>query len=130
MTPSCPIDRIAFSTVGVSERVGEQETGKAEVSKKKKVDKEQEEEEEEEQTLCEECRGGDREHLLLLCDGCDLATHTTCLTPPLSQVVLCLCCCLLLNKQRLAPHNMPLTAPLSGASGQLVLPCLSRCRYW
>ena len=91
MTPSCPIDRIAFSTVGVREQVGEEETGKAEVSKKKKVNKEQEEEVEEEQTLCEECRGGDREHLLLLCDGCDLATHTTCLTPPLSQVVCCLC---------------------------------------
>ena len=128
MTPSCPIDRIAFSTVGVREQVGEQETGKAEVSKKKKVDKEQEEEVEEEQTLCEECRGGDREHLLLLCDGCDLATHTTCLTPPLSQVVCCLCwlfVCLFGT-----PHNMPLTVPLSGASGQLVLPCLSRCRYW
>ena len=88
VTPSCPIDRIAFSSVGVREQVGEKETGKAEVAKKKKVNKEQEEEEVEElQTLCEECRGGDREHLLLLCDGCDLATHTTCLTPPLSEVV-------------------------------------------
>ena len=125
MTPSCPIDRIAFSTVGVREQVGEQETGKAEVSKKKKVDKEQEEEVEEEQTLCEECRGGDREHLLLLCDGCDLATHTTCLTPPLSQVVRCLCWLFVWHSQ-----NMSLTVPLSGASGQLVLPCLSRCRYW
>ena len=90
MTPSCPIDRMAFSTVGVRDQVGEKETGKAQVAKKKTVSREQEgeEEEEEEQTLCEECRGGDREHLLLLCDGCDLATHTTCLTPPLSQVPL------------------------------------------
>ena len=88
MTPSCPIDRISFTSVGVREQVEEKETGKAEVAKKKKVNKEQEEEEEvEQQTLCEECRGGDREHLLLLCDGCDLATHTTCLTPPLSEVV-------------------------------------------
>ena len=44
----------------------------------------------------EECRGGDREHLLLLCDGCDLATHTTCLTPPLSQVVYFIICLLFL----------------------------------
>ena len=89
MTPSCPIDRIDFSSVGVREQLGEKETGKAEVpKKKKKVDEELEEEQE--QTLCEECRGGDREHLLLLCDGCDLATHTTCLTPPLSQVFVCL----------------------------------------
>ena len=95
MTPSCPIDRIAFSSVGVREQVGEEETGKAEVPKnKKKV--EEELEEEEEQTLCEECRGGDREHLLLLCDGCDLATHTTCLTPPLSQVVYFIICLLFL----------------------------------
>ena len=97
MTPSCPIDRIDFSSVGVREQLGEKETGKAEVpkKKKKKVDEEQEEEEQE-QTLCEECRGGDREHLLLLCDGCDLATHTTCLTPPLSQVFVCLFVCLFL----------------------------------
>ena len=91
MTPSCPIDRIDFSSVGVREQLGEKETGKAEVpKKKKKVDEELEEEQE--QTLCEECRGGDREHLLLLCDGCDLATHTTCLTPPLSQVFCLLFC--------------------------------------
>ena len=50
MTPSCPIDRIDFSSVGVREQLGEKETGKAEVPKKKKVDEEQEEEEQE-QTL-------------------------------------------------------------------------------
>ena len=90
VTPSCPIDRIAFSSVGVREQLGEQESGKAEVPKKK-INKEQEVVEvleDEEQTLCEECRRGDREHLLLLCDGCDLATHTTCLNPPLAEVPL------------------------------------------
>merc|ERR1719394_2313488 len=90
VTPSCPIDRIAFSSVGVREQLGEEESGKAEVPKKK-INKEQEVVEvveDEEQTLCEECRRGDREHLLLLCDGCDLATHTTCLNPPLAEVPL------------------------------------------
>ena len=51
MTPSCPIDRIDFSSVGVREQLGEKETGKAEVpkKKKKKVDEEQEEEEQEQE---------------------------------------------------------------------------------
>ena len=35
------------------------------------------------ETHCEVCRSGDREHLLLLCDGCDLGYHTDCLDPPL-----------------------------------------------
>ena len=37
-------------------------------------------------TLCEVCRRGDREHLLLLCDSCDLGYHTTCLNTPLLSV--------------------------------------------
>ena len=39
-------------------------------------------------TVCEDCRRTDREHLLLLCDGCDLGHHTSCLTPPLPGVPL------------------------------------------
>ena len=39
-------------------------------------------------TVCEDCRRSDREHLLLLCDGCDLGHHTSCLTPPLQGVPL------------------------------------------
>ena len=42
MTPSCPIDRMAFSTVGVRDQVGEKETGKAQVATKKTVNREQE----------------------------------------------------------------------------------------
>lgn len=40
----------------------------------------------ESESLCLRCRRGDREDQLLLCDGCDAATHTYCLDPPLSCV--------------------------------------------
>ena len=43
-------------------------------------------EEEEYEMVCEVCHRGDREHLLLLCDSCDLGYHTTCLSVPLSHV--------------------------------------------
>jgi hypothetical protein len=35
---------------------------------------------------CEECRFTNGEALLLCCDGCGQAWHTSCLTPPLEQV--------------------------------------------
>lgn len=38
------------------------------------------------QYFCEVCSRGDRERLLLLCDGCDDAFHTFCLLPPLDDV--------------------------------------------
>ena len=36
--------------------------------------------------ICETCHSGQSEHILLLCDGCNLAYHTHCLKPPLSSV--------------------------------------------
>lgn len=39
-----------------------------------------------EDTTCQRCGGGDHEDLLLLCDACDAAIHTFCLTPPLAAV--------------------------------------------
>jgi len=38
------------------------------------------------QYFCEVCQGGDYDELMLLCDGCDDAYHTYCLTPPLSEI--------------------------------------------
>ena len=35
---------------------------------------------------CLTCRGGDAEEYLLLCDGCNAAYHTFCLSPPLSII--------------------------------------------
>ena len=63
-----------------------EETGMVAVEARRGKGEEVLEEEEEEVTVCEVCRVGDREHLLLLCDGCDLGHHTTCLTPRLPQV--------------------------------------------
>jgi hypothetical protein len=36
--------------------------------------------------LCEVCGSGHDEHLLLLCDACDLPYHAGCLAPPLDTV--------------------------------------------
>jgi len=38
------------------------------------------------QYFCEVCQAGDYDELMLLCDGCDDAYHTYCLTPPLSEI--------------------------------------------
>jgi len=38
------------------------------------------------QYFCEVCHGGDFDELMLLCDGCDDAYHTYCLTPPLADI--------------------------------------------
>jgi len=38
------------------------------------------------QYFCEVCHAGDYDELMLLCDGCDDAYHTYCLTPPLSEI--------------------------------------------
>ena len=38
------------------------------------------------ETECQVCSRSDNDHLMLLCDGCDLGYHTTCLEPPLSQI--------------------------------------------
>ena len=44
--------------------------------------------EEEPEIFCEHCQTGNNEHLLLLCDGCDLGYHTTCLNPPMREIPL------------------------------------------
>ena len=36
--------------------------------------------------MCKVCAAGDREELLLICDGCDAAYHCYCLVPSLSDV--------------------------------------------
>eukprot|EP00090_Calanus_glacialis_P044296 TRINITY_DN7890_c0_g1_i1.p1 TRINITY_DN7890_c0_g1~~TRINITY_DN7890_c0_g1_i1.p1 ORF type:complete len:1656 (-),score=536.89 TRINITY_DN7890_c0_g1_i1:497-5410(-) len=87
VTPSCPIDRLEFSNIFHRDHLAASESGHKPVAKKGPaaqpddiivID--------EPETHCEVCRGGDREHLLLLCDGCDLGYHTTCLDPVLQEV--------------------------------------------
>lgn len=39
-----------------------------------------------ESSICSKCRKDEPEDLLLLCDGCNFALHTFCVTPPLEQV--------------------------------------------
>ena len=36
--------------------------------------------------VCQVCDKGDGEEFMLLCDGCDDAFHTYCLTPPMPEV--------------------------------------------
>ena len=38
------------------------------------------------QYFCEVCAGGENDELMLLCDGCDDAYHTYCLTPPMASI--------------------------------------------
>ena len=83
LTPSCPIDRVDFSRIFHRDQLSCGETGHRDVVKVKPV---QDVEDVPEETLCEVCQRGDREHILLLCDSCDLAYHTTCLAPPLDRV--------------------------------------------
>ena len=85
VTPSCPIDRATISLIKVRDSLESPESGSVPVAKKKKAE-EVIPVEEEDVTQCEVCQLGDREHLLLLCDGCDLGHHTTCLDPPLQEV--------------------------------------------
>ena len=81
MAASCPIDRIQFSQIHVRAGGGEEE-GRVEkvVVKRQQPEEEQQEEEQQEEEpeiQCEVCTRGDRENLLLLCDGCDLGTTIT-----------------------------------------------------
>lgn len=43
-------------------------------------------EEEEDDIVCKACGKSRPDHNMLLCDGCDLAYHTTCLRPKLAAV--------------------------------------------
>ena len=88
MTPSCPIDRIDFSNIFHRDTLDASESGHKPVTKKTaaEVDNDNVILIDEPETQCEVCRRGDREHLLLLCDGCDLGYHTSCLQPALSEV--------------------------------------------
>jgi hypothetical protein len=67
---SCPIDRIPFTLIHVREGGGEEEGRVEKVVARR--EEQQEVLEEEPEIQCEVCTRGDREHLLLLCDGCDL----------------------------------------------------------
>ena len=73
---SCPIDRIQFSQIHVRAGGGEEE-GRVEKVVVKRQQPEEEQQEEEPEIQCEVCTRGDRENLLLLCDGCDLGTTIT-----------------------------------------------------
>lgn len=81
---TCPVDRQPFNLI-FGRHPGEQK-----IFKRMKVETQEREpdipEEEEDSTSCEVCHGSDREDRLLLCDGCDLAYHCECLTPPLGSV--------------------------------------------
>ena len=57
---------------------GEVETSEESVGRKRRVEPDIPEEEEEDNFACEVCRNGDREHLLLLCDSCDLGNYLSC----------------------------------------------------
>ena len=76
MAASCPIDRIQFSQIHVRAGGGEEE-GRVEKVVVKRQQPEEEQQEEEPEIQCEVCTRGDRENLLLLCDGCDLGTTIT-----------------------------------------------------
>jgi hypothetical protein len=70
---SCPIDRIQFSLIHVRESGAEEEVRVEKVVVRGQPAGQVEEEEEQEPEIqCEVCTRGDRENLLLLCDGCDL----------------------------------------------------------
>ena len=84
LTPSCPIDRVDFRKIFYRDQLSCSETGHRDVVKDKPVQADVVDVPEE--TLCEVCQRGDREHILLLCDSCDLAYHTTCLATPLDRV--------------------------------------------
>ena len=88
VTPSCPIDRLEFTNIYHRDHLAASESGHKPIPKK--VAKTESDDTiviiDEPETSCEVCRRGDREHLLLLCDGCDLGYHTTCLVPVLAEV--------------------------------------------
>ena len=84
LTPSCPIDRVDFSKILYRDQLSCAETGHRDVIPGNPVEADVEDAPEE--TRCEVCQRGDREHILLLCDSCDLAYHTTCLAPPLDRI--------------------------------------------
>ena len=88
MTPSCPIDRLEFSNIYHRDFLEASESGHKPVVKKTAADVDNDNliVIDEPETQCEICRRGDREHLLLLCDGCDLGYHTSCLQPALLEV--------------------------------------------
>ena len=69
---SCPIDRIAFTVIHVREGGGEEEGRVEKVVARREEQHQEQVLEEEPEIQCEVCTRGDREHLLLLCDGCDL----------------------------------------------------------
>ncbi|KAF2350689.1 Zinc finger RING-type [Trinorchestia longiramus] len=80
---SCPQDRLNFVKVLVRKRLGGPVVRTEEVSEVQPHDIPHEDED---ITCCEVCRRGDREAELLLCDGCDLGYHMSCLRPPLRSV--------------------------------------------
>ena len=86
MTPSCPIDRLEFLSIYHRDHLEAEESGFKHIERKGASVAPDVTVIEEPDTQCEVCHGVDREHLLLLCDGCDLGYHTTCLNPMLPDV--------------------------------------------
>ncbi|KAM9754941.1 uncharacterized protein phrf1 isoform 2-T2 [Menidia menidia] len=83
---SCPVDRIAFSSIYLRKCYGGKVKKIVTVQKPAKASQEETVDLDLEQTNCEVCGGSDREDRLLLCDGCDAGYHMECLTPPLDSV--------------------------------------------
>lgn len=86
VTPSCPIDRLEFLNIYHRDHLEAEESGFKHIERKGASIAPDVTVIEEPDTQCEVCHGVDREHLLLLCDGCDLGYHTTCLNPMLPDV--------------------------------------------
>ena len=86
---TCPIDRHEFRNIIIKSSINGKEIKRERVRHRILEGDEEEEVEENDGELwtCEYCGSGEREEVLLLCDGCNLAYHyDTCLTPPLRSV--------------------------------------------
>lgn len=103
---TCPIDRKEFKVMLVRKRFSATQIREVKVVAKKKT--EEIEVIEDDTTFCEVCRQGDREDIMLLCDGCDCGFHMDCLTPILVEVPagdwFCPTCAILQNRV-LDSHN-------------------------
>uniref|UniRef100_A0A7S1REY7 RING-type domain-containing protein n=1 Tax=Alexandrium catenella TaxID=2925 RepID=A0A7S1REY7_ALECA len=88
----CPLCKVEMKALAQAAASSEQKDRPAERAVPKKRLRLPEEAEEElpqfDDIFCEACGGGHEEALLLLCDSCDAAHHTFCLSPPLASVPL------------------------------------------
>ena len=87
VVPSCPLCKQPFESIAILLSITSTTVIKHEKIKPKpppSVDLE--ETEFERLYACSVCEGGQDEHRLLLCDGCDVGYHTYCLEPPMDEV--------------------------------------------